>query len=154
MWPLAGFAFGAVVGAVGVALRGSQIAEHARPAAKAMLKAALAAAHEAHVRQVEATEAVEDLYAEAEAEVMAERRAHATAAAAGEGHAPRVSEDDLRDPHVTAAVEELYKLYAETNGNVTPDKVAKIIAMAKAKVVAEMEAGKSREAASPTERRS
>jgi hypothetical protein len=147
MWPLAGFAFGAVVGAVGVALRGAQIAEHARPAAKAMLKAALAAAHEARVRQVEATEAVEDLYAEAEAEVMAERRASATAAATRE--APRVSDEDLRDPHVVAAVEELYKLYAETNGNVTPDMVAKIIAMAKARVVAEMATGASHGATEP-----
>ena len=98
MWPLAGFAFGAVVGAMGVAWRGAQIAEHARPAAKAALKAMLAAAHEAHIRQVEVVEAAEDLYAEAEAEAAAERRASATAAASEEAAAKAVNESDLREP--------------------------------------------------------
>jgi hypothetical protein len=142
MWPLAGFAFGAVVGAVGVVMRGSQIAEHARPAVKAMLKATLAATHEARLRQAEVAEAAEDLYAEAEAEVMAERRASAMAAATQAApSASSVDGEELSQPHVVEAVQQLYKLYAETNGDVTPEKVARIIAASHAKAIAEREAG-------------
>jgi len=152
MWPLAGFAFGAVVGAVGVALRGSQAAERARPVAKAALKALLAAAHEAHVRQVEVTEAAEDLFAEAEAEVMAERRASATAAALKEKAASvDVSEADIHEPHIVEAVQELYRLYFETKGNVTPEKVARIIATAHARANAAMNTTKTRAAQSSAE---
>jgi hypothetical protein len=146
MWPLAGLAFGAVVGALGVPLRGSQIAEHARPAAKAALKAALAAAHELHLRQVEAAEAAEDLFAEAEAEVAVERQASAGAAVAKEGAA--VNEEDLRQPHIIEAVQELYKLYFETNGNVMPEKVARIIATAHAKANAATATAETRQSPS------
>ena len=66
--PLARMALGAVVGAAGVALLGPHIARRARPAAKAALKAALAAMHEARIRGGEIAEAAEDLYAEAKAE--------------------------------------------------------------------------------------
>ena len=65
-------ALGAVVGAAGVALLGPHIARRARPAAKAALKAALAAMHEARIRGGEIAEAAEDLYAEAKAEAEAE----------------------------------------------------------------------------------
>ena len=61
MWPLAGLALGTVIGAVGVALRGTQIAQHARPVAKAVLKAALATIYEAQVREAQVMEAAEDL---------------------------------------------------------------------------------------------
>ena len=66
--PLARVALGALVGAAGVALLGPHIARRARPAAKAALKAALAAMHEARIRGGEIAEAAEDLYAEAKAE--------------------------------------------------------------------------------------
>jgi hypothetical protein len=62
----------------GAALFGPQIMRHARPAAKAALKAALVAAHEAKVRGAEFVEVAEDLYAEAKAEVAAETAAPAT----------------------------------------------------------------------------
>jgi len=151
MWPLAGFAFGAVVGAVGVALRGSHIAERTRPVAKAALKAMLAAAHEAHLRQVEVTEAAEDLFAEAEAEVVAERRATAMAAALKEKAATaEVNEGDLREPHVVEAVQELYRLYFETKGNVTPEKVARIIATAHVKANAAMKTGRAQTEPQPS----
>jgi hypothetical protein len=52
-----------------------------RPAAKAALKAALAAMHEAKVRGAEFAEAAEDLYAEAKAEVISETLAADIAAA-------------------------------------------------------------------------
>ena len=70
--PLARMALGAVVGAAGVALLGPHIARRARPAAKAALKAALAAMHEARIRGGEIAEAAEDLYAEAKAEAETE----------------------------------------------------------------------------------
>ena len=66
--PLARVALGALIGAAGVALFGPHIARRARPAAKAALKAALAAMHEARIRGGEIAEAAEDLYAEAKAE--------------------------------------------------------------------------------------
>ena len=63
-----GVVVGAAVGAAGAVLFGPQIARHARPAAKAALKAALVALQEAQIRGAEFTEAAEDLYAEAKAE--------------------------------------------------------------------------------------
>lgn len=85
MWPLAGLAIGAVVGAVagaaGLVMCGSQVARHTRPAAKAVLKAALAAMHEVQVRAAEISEAADDLYAEAKAEVTTEAFAAAQAKA-------------------------------------------------------------------------
>ena len=80
MFPF-GFVLGLVGGAAGVILFGPQIAQHARPVAKAALKAAIAAMHEAQVRGAEVTEAAEDLFAEAKAEVTAEVIAAATASA-------------------------------------------------------------------------
>jgi hypothetical protein len=90
MWPLAGFVgvvVGAVAGAAGAVLYGSQVAHQARPAAKAVLKVALAAIHEARVRGAEVAEAAEDLYAEAKAEVTEEVLAAAVAAAMAKAEA-------------------------------------------------------------------
>jgi hypothetical protein len=128
MWPLAGFAFGAVVGAVGVALRGTQIAEHARPAAKSALKAVLAAAHELHVRQAEIAEVAEDLFAEAEAEVKAKNRADVMAAAAKEQAAAEAAHDaEIRQMHILEAVQDLY---AKAEGDVTSEQLASVISAA------------------------
>ena len=82
--PLARVALGALIGAAGVALFGPHIARRARPAAKAALKAALAAMHEARIRGGEIAEAAEDLYAEAKAEAAAETEAARDAAAVAE----------------------------------------------------------------------
>lgn len=80
MFPL-GFAFGAIAGAAAVVILGPEVAQRSRPVAKAALKAALAAIHEAQVRRAEIAEAAEDLFAEAKAEVTAEVLAAAMAAA-------------------------------------------------------------------------
>jgi hypothetical protein len=77
--PLARMALGAVVGAAGVALFGPTVAQRARPAAKAALKAVLAAMHEAQVRGAEIAEAAQDLYSEAKAEAAAEATRDAAA---------------------------------------------------------------------------
>jgi len=133
MWPLAGFALGTVIGAVGVALRGPEIAQQARPAGKAVLKAALAAFHEARIRQEEMVEAAEDLYAEASAEVTAERLATMTAAKAKswERQSPGAPDDEqTRQAEVVAAVQ---ALYAEMGAEVTAEKLASAIAAAEAK---------------------
>jgi hypothetical protein len=77
-----GFALGALAGAAAVILfLGPQLAQRGRPVAKAMLKGALAALHEAQVRGTEIAEAAEDLYAEAKSEVTAEVFTAAMAAA-------------------------------------------------------------------------
>ena len=80
MFPL-GFAFGAIAGAAAVAILGPEVAQRSRPVAKAALKAALTAFHEARVRKAEIAESAEDLFAEAKAEVTAEVLAAAVAAA-------------------------------------------------------------------------
>jgi gas vesicle protein len=80
MFPF-GFALGAVAGATAVLLFGPEIAQQARPVAKAILKAALAAMHEAQVRGAQISEAAEDLYAEAKSEVAADVFAAAMASA-------------------------------------------------------------------------
>jgi hypothetical protein len=79
MFPF-GFALGVLAGAVAVVVLGPEVAQRARPVAKAALKAALMAIHEAQVRGAEVTEAAEDLYAEAKAEVTADVFAAAMAA--------------------------------------------------------------------------
>jgi gas vesicle protein len=78
MFPL-GFVLGAVAGAAGAFFLGPQFAQNARPLAKAVLKAALGAIHEAQVRTAEVAEAAEDLVSEAKAELVAEAVASATA---------------------------------------------------------------------------
>jgi nucleotide-binding universal stress UspA family protein len=109
MWPLAGLVgvvVGAVAGATGAAVYGSRLVHQGRPAAKAALKAALHAIHEARVRGAEIAEAAEDLYAEAKAEVteeviaagMAEAKAKAeeAAAVAQDAEAEAASESALQ----------------------------------------------------------
>jgi hypothetical protein len=80
MFPL-GFVVGAVAGVATMLVIGPQVAQHARPVAKAMLKAALRMMHEAQVESAQIAEAAEDLYAEAKAEVTTEVFAAAMAAA-------------------------------------------------------------------------
>lgn len=80
MFPL-GFVIGAVAGATAVFFLGADVAMRARPVAKAALKAALTAMHEAQVYGAEVAEAAEDLFAEAKSEVTAEVFAAAMAAA-------------------------------------------------------------------------
>lgn len=80
MFPL-GFAFGAIAGAAAVVILGPEVAQRSRPVAKAALKAALTALHEARVRKAEIAEAAEDLFAEAKAEATAEIFAATVAAA-------------------------------------------------------------------------
>jgi gas vesicle protein len=93
MFPF-GLAIGFVAGAAGAMLFAPQIAEHARPVAKAALKAALAALHEAQLRGAEMAEAAEDLYAEAKAEVNAEMSATASAAGEVEAEAEGVEPEE------------------------------------------------------------
>jgi hypothetical protein len=142
MWPLAGLALGAVIGAVGVALHGTQIVQHARPVAKAVLKAALATIHEAQVREAQVMEAAEDLYAEADAEVKAERLASVaiTAEAKARQIAEALHEAQVRQAEIVAAVEDLY---AEAKGEVTAARLASVIAAAEAKAREAIEDGKS-----------
>ena len=86
--PLARVALGALIGAAGVALFGRHIARRARPAAKAALKAALIAMHDARIRGGEIAETAEDLYAEAKA--VAETEAAGNAAPLSEPTAAAV----------------------------------------------------------------
>lgn len=145
MKPLTGFVLGSIVGAVAVALRGTQIVQHTRPVAKAALKAALAAMHEAHVRQAEIVEAAEDLLAETAAEVEAEKLA--TAMAAAEAKVQEASdafhEAQARQAEIVAAVG---KLYAEAKGEVTPERLAAVIAAAEARAREAQDTGKAGQA--------
>jgi gas vesicle protein len=68
MFPF-GLAVGFVAGAASTALLAPQLLQQARPVAKAALKAAIAAMHQAQVRGAEVAEAAEDLYAEVKAEL-------------------------------------------------------------------------------------
>ncbi|MBY6241631.1 hypothetical protein [Methylosinus sp. Sm6] len=142
MWPLAGFAFGAVVGAIGIALGGKEMAEAARPGAKAVAKAAMVALHEARVRQAQLVEHAEDLFAEATAEV-AEERTEAVAAAirANAQKAAEARNDELvRRAEIVAAVR---ALYAETPGEPSSDRLAAAIAAAEERARAIVDAGRT-----------
>ncbi len=74
-----GFAFGALTGAAAILL--TREGGRARPAAKAALKAAIMAYHEARTQGAEFMEAAEDLFAEAKAEATADIFAAAMAGA-------------------------------------------------------------------------
>lgn len=109
MWPLAGLVgvvVGAVAGAAGAVVYGSQLAHHGRPAAKAVLKTALHVIHEARIRGAEVAEVAEDLYAEAKAEVTQEVLASTMAAAKAEAeHAAKVQQTEEKasyEPIATA----------------------------------------------------
>jgi gas vesicle protein len=110
MFPF-GFALGAVAGATAVLLFGPEIAQQARPVAKSILKAALAAMHEAQVRGAQISEAAEDLYAEAKSEVaadifnaaMASAQAQIAAAQAKAAAAAAAAAAQARQPSSAAA---------------------------------------------------
>jgi hypothetical protein len=87
MFPL-GFLLGTIAGSAGVLILGPQLAQNARPIAKAVLKTALLAIHEAQVRGAEVVEAAEDLVAEAKAEMVADAFAASAAAQAEPEPAP------------------------------------------------------------------
>jgi hypothetical protein len=76
-----GFAFGALTGAAAVLLLNRQGTQRVRPIAKAAMKAAVMAYHEARVQGAELAEAAEDLFAEAKAEAVADIFAAAMTAA-------------------------------------------------------------------------
>jgi hypothetical protein len=80
MKPL-GFALGVLTGAAAVLLVNRQGTQRVRPVAKAAMKAALMAYHEARVQGAELAEAAEDLFAEAKAEAAADIFAAAMAEA-------------------------------------------------------------------------
>ncbi|ODR94798.1 hypothetical protein AUC69_03015 [Methyloceanibacter superfactus] len=90
MFPF-GLAVGFVAGAATAVLFAPQIAQQARPVAKAAVKAALAALHEVQVRGAEVAEAAEDLYAEAKAEVNQETAEAASPDAATQDEATRAA---------------------------------------------------------------
>ncbi|ULO25537.1 DUF5132 domain-containing protein [Methylocystis sp. SB2] len=75
-----GFALGALTGAAAVLLLNRQGSQRVRPIAKAAMKAAVMAYHEARVQGAELAEAAEDLFAEAKAEAVADIFAAAMAA--------------------------------------------------------------------------
>ncbi|ATQ69194.1 MULTISPECIES: hypothetical protein [Methylosinus] len=147
MWPLAGFALGAVAGAAAVALGGKEMAEAARPGAKAAIKAALAALHEARVRQAELVEQAEDLFAEATAEVVEERTATvaATIRADAQKAAQERNAELVRRAEIAAAVR---ALYAESAGEPQSDRLAEAIAAAEERARAIIEAGRREAGAS------
>ncbi|KAF2992190.1 DUF5132 domain-containing protein [Methylocystis sp. MJC1] len=66
-----GFAFGVAAGAAAALLLGRE-GNRARPVAKAALKAAVLALHEARVQGAQLMEAAEDLFAEVKAEAASE----------------------------------------------------------------------------------
>jgi hypothetical protein len=76
-----GFALGALTGAAAVLLLNRQGTQRVRPIAKAAMKAAVMAYHEARVQGAELAEAAEDLFAEAKVEAAADIFAAAMAAA-------------------------------------------------------------------------
>ncbi|MDP3067618.1 MAG: DUF5132 domain-containing protein [Methylocystis sp.] len=76
-----GFALGALTGAAAVLLLNRQGTQRVRPIAKAAMKAAVMAYHEARVQGAELAEAAEDLFAEAKAEAVADIFAAAMTAA-------------------------------------------------------------------------
>lgn len=80
MFPL-GFLLGAFTGATALLVLGPEVAQRARPVAKAALKAALLGLHEARVRSAELAEAAEDLFAEAKSEAATDVFTAAMAAA-------------------------------------------------------------------------
>ncbi len=76
-----GFAVGVLTGAAAVLLLTRQETRRMRPVAKAAMKAAMMAYHEARVQGAELAEAAEDLFAEAKSEAAADIFAAAMAAA-------------------------------------------------------------------------
>jgi hypothetical protein len=104
-----GFALGALTGAAAVLLLNRQGTQRVRPIAKAAMKAAVMAYHEARVQGAELAEAAEDLFAEAKAEAVADIFAAAMAAAqtkAAQAKAETSSEAATAKPESAAAAGE------------------------------------------------
>ena len=91
-----GFALGALTGAAAVLLLNRQGTQRVRPIAKAAMKAAVMAYHEARVQGAELAEAAEDLFAEAKAEL--DRRGTPYWSLTGVA-GPQAQQLFLRDPH-------------------------------------------------------
>ncbi|WP_244613333.1 DUF5132 domain-containing protein [Methylosinus sp. Ce-a6] len=118
------------------------MAQVARPGAKAVIKAAMVALHEARVRQAEIVEQAEDLFAEATAEVAEERTEDiaATIRAKAQKAAEARNEEVIRRAEIVAAVR---SLYAESAGEPSSDRLAAVIAAAEERARAIIEAGRT-----------
>lgn len=115
MKPL-GFAFGALTGAAAtLILTQRHGAQRARPAAKAALKAAMMAYHEARTQGAELMELAEDLFAEAKAEATQEIFTAAMAAAQAQAQATAAAKASAPPHHETPV---------DTTPNVQPESTA------------------------------
>ncbi|MBM3563213.1 MAG: DUF5132 domain-containing protein [Alphaproteobacteria bacterium] len=104
MKPL-GFALGVLTGAAAVLLLNRQGTQRVRPVAKAAMKAAMMAYHEARVQGAELAEAAEDLFAEAKAEAAADIFAAAVAAAQATAKREAKTEATAKSDHGAGTAE-------------------------------------------------
>ncbi|MBG0798107.1 DUF5132 domain-containing protein [Methylocystis sp. L43] len=100
-----GFALGALTGAAAVLLLNRQGTQRVRPVAKAAMKAAVMAYHEARVQGAELAEAAEDLFAEAKTEAAADIFAAAVAAAQAKAAQARTEAKTETKPEATSKPE-------------------------------------------------
>jgi len=100
-----GFALGALTGAAAVLLLNRQGTQRLRPVAKAAMKAAVMAYHEARVQGAELAEAAEDLFAEAKTEAAADIFAAAVAAAQAKAAQARPEAKTETKPEATSKPE-------------------------------------------------
>ncbi|MGJ0532223.1 DUF5132 domain-containing protein [Methylocystis sp.] len=100
-----GFALGALTGAAAVLLLNRQGTQRVRPIAKAAMKAAVMAYHEARVQGAELAEAAEDLFAEAKTEAAADIFAAAVAAAQAKAAQARTEAKTETKPEATSKPE-------------------------------------------------
>ncbi|MBI5312174.1 MAG: DUF5132 domain-containing protein [Methylocystis sp.] len=100
-----GFALGALTGAAAVLLLNRQGTQRVRPIAKAAMKAAVMAYHEARVQGAELAEAAEDLFAEAKVEAAADIFAAAVAAAQAKAAQARPETKPETKPEATSKPE-------------------------------------------------
>lgn len=100
-----GFALGALTGAAAVLLLNRQGTQRVRPIAKAAMKAAVMAYHEARVQGAELAEAAEDLFAEAKTEAAADIFAAAVAAAQAKAAQARTEAKTETKPEATTKPE-------------------------------------------------
>ena len=100
-----GFALGALTGAAAVLLLNRQGTQRVRPIAKAAMKAAVMAYHEARVQGAELAEAAEDLFAEAKTEAAADIFAAAVAAAQAKAAQARTETKPETKPEATSKPE-------------------------------------------------
>ncbi|MBG0800919.1 DUF5132 domain-containing protein [Methylocystis sp. H4A] len=100
-----GFALGALTGAAAVLLLNRQGTQRVRPIAKAAMKAAVMAYHEARVQGAELAEAAEDLFAEVKTEAAADIFAAAVAAAQAKAAQARTEAKTEPKPEATSKPE-------------------------------------------------